>query len=1069
MRKNFCEKKPKYYLNQEDEFVIENYNFSKPFANFFPGIAGKYGIPMWLFYVNRGQGVCSFGVQDKDHAIMEFFPANKAWQLVSSHGFRTFIKIKTGKKSLFYEPFHNGFTSAQFKLSNKMRISPSGLIIEEENLTLGIKVKIEYFNIPNDSYAALSRNLTITNLKNKLQTIELLDGLSQIVPFGINNFFLKKMSRTIEAWINVENLEKGAPFFRLTTDPADRPETIHINEGNFYLGFDQDGKTVPVIINPEDIFGSCTDLSCPRKFLSKQNFSPAGQTSIKSRMPSAFSFIKFRLAGKKQKTLHSLTGHMRSAGMLNSAIKRIASSEYITKKAGENRKLIAGLQEDIATKSNSKKFDLYAKQTYLDNLLRGGYPLKLKNSPVLYIYSRKHGDLERDYNKFQLQAAYLSQGNGNYRDVHQNRRNDIWFNPEIKDENFISLLNLIQLDGFNPLVIKSMKFILEELEEQKTQLKQKLAKLTSRDNSQKIINFLKNPFTPGELIFFIEESKIKIGCSFDDFLSLVIPSLVKIQEAEHSEGFWSDHWTYNLDLLESYLSLYPEKLKEILFDKRAFTFYDNTEVVKPRAEKYLLRDGLPRQLHSAAPDTGKKTLIKKRETLPNVVRKEFGRGDIYYTSLINKLLCLLVNKLASLDPFGAGIEMEADKPNWYDALNGLPALFGSSSCETFELKRMVIFIKSALEKSQREKIEITKEFYEFLTGLKELLIKNLEGASDYEYWDKSSSLKEDYREKTKLGVSGEELATETKEIYDILELALKKLDSGLAKAKDKGIYYSYFINQPIEFTHLKTPFIKPASFTQKKIPLFLEGQMHALRLAQSADEAKSLYKATKASPLYDQALKMYKVTAPLDKMPNDIGRCRAFAPGWLENESVWLHMEYKYLLEILKQGLYEEFYEEFKNILIPFQKPEKYGRSILENSSFIVSSAFPDKRLHGNGFVARLSGSTAEFLEMWLIMSAGLKPFFLDEHNKLNLRLKPILKGGLFDKKGGYSFNFLSKVKITYHNPKRQDTFKKGVEIRRITFKDKNGSPVELAADTIPAPYAEQVRLREITSLHLYF
>ncbi|MDD5730444.1 MAG: hypothetical protein PHN57_04885, partial [Candidatus Omnitrophica bacterium] len=117
------EKKPKYYLNREAEFIIENYNFSKPFANFFPGIAGKYGIPMWVFYVNRGQGICSFGTKDKDHAILEFQPANKSWYLVFSLGFRTFIKSYSEGKSVFYEPFHNGIVNAGFDLNNKMSVS----------------------------------------------------------------------------------------------------------------------------------------------------------------------------------------------------------------------------------------------------------------------------------------------------------------------------------------------------------------------------------------------------------------------------------------------------------------------------------------------------------------------------------------------------------------------------------------------------------------------------------------------------------------------------------------------------------------------------------------------------------------------------------------------------------------------------------------------------------------------------------------------------------------------------------------------------------------------------------
>ncbi len=44
--------KVKYYLDKSGEFVIENYNYAKPFFSFFPGIAGTWGIPAWVFYVN---------------------------------------------------------------------------------------------------------------------------------------------------------------------------------------------------------------------------------------------------------------------------------------------------------------------------------------------------------------------------------------------------------------------------------------------------------------------------------------------------------------------------------------------------------------------------------------------------------------------------------------------------------------------------------------------------------------------------------------------------------------------------------------------------------------------------------------------------------------------------------------------------------------------------------------------------------------------------------------------------------------------------------------------------------
>ena len=47
-------------------------------------------------------------------------------------------------------------------------------------------------------------------------------------------------------------------------------------------------------------------------------------------------------------------------------------------------------------------------------------------------------------------------------------------------------------------------------------------------------------------------------------------------------------------------------------------------------------------------------------------------------------------------------------------------------------------------------------------------------------------------------------------------------------------------------------------------------------------------------------------------------------------------MEFKYILELIKNELYEEFFEDIKTAMPPFMNPEVYGRSILENSSFIA-------------------------------------------------------------------------------------------------------------------------------------
>ncbi|OQW95694.1 MAG: hypothetical protein BWK77_07020, partial [Verrucomicrobia bacterium A1] len=187
--------KPAYALGDSGEFVIENYNLAKPFASFFPGIAGPHGIPMWVFYVNRAQCVCSIGIEDKEHPIMEFLSANRAYQLTSTQCFRTFLKLGRGAKQRFYEPFQQHAADAGMSRTQRMIIFPAQLTLEETNRTLGLKFTVDYFNVPEDSYAGLIRVLRIENLGRKSVAMELLDGLPLIIPYGVDNYNLKHMRR----------------------------------------------------------------------------------------------------------------------------------------------------------------------------------------------------------------------------------------------------------------------------------------------------------------------------------------------------------------------------------------------------------------------------------------------------------------------------------------------------------------------------------------------------------------------------------------------------------------------------------------------------------------------------------------------------------------------------------------------------------------------------------------------------------------------------------------------------------------------------------------------------------
>ena len=357
-------KQSTYNLTQTGEFVITHYNRSKLFSSFFPGIAGKLGIPMWVFYVNRGQAVCSMGIQDKQHPIMEFLPANWAYNLVTRQGFRTFLKLSDHPSINFYEPFQNQLQHNQLELTQRMIISPSQLTLEELNQTLGLQISVEYFTVPQDNYAGLIRKLHIQNLSSKSLTLEGLDGLPLIIPYGVDNQFLKHMRRLIEAFVEVVNYDKGVPFFKGKVEPADRPDVLKIEKGNFYLGFEskeQKNDLVIPIVDPEKIFGTQSDYSYPENFLMNSSADMKKDQILENRLPCAMGHFQTTIPAGGTYTYTSVIGHCSSLLELDRVVSKITQKEYIKSKADANQEIIAKLTQNNLICSNETTLDYYVR------------------------------------------------------------------------------------------------------------------------------------------------------------------------------------------------------------------------------------------------------------------------------------------------------------------------------------------------------------------------------------------------------------------------------------------------------------------------------------------------------------------------------------------------------------------------------------------------------------------------------------------------------------------------------------------------------------------------------------
>ncbi len=1026
------------YYFKDGQFIIENYNQKNPFANFLPGVAGKMGIPLWTFYVNRGQAISGYGLQDKNHPIMTFTPANKAYETVAFDGFRTFIKTSNA----LYEPFQ-----VDSKHTHKMMIDQSSFSIEEHNKSLGIKTKVTYFGLANEPMASLVRKVQITNTSSYCSSFEILDGIAEILPSGIQNEAFKSVSNVLASWMDVKHLDDNIAFYCLRGSTGDSSEVNMINDGNFYLAFTKKGLIKP-IVDKHLVFGQNTAKTTPQYFMSHSIEHIVSSPQVfANKLPCAFMPLKTSLEAGESIELYALSGHSQNIELLRKMIPRVTCSEYIKTKQIEASTVIEIMLNDVNTDSAYPIFDKYVKQNYLDNILRGGYPEKIGNT-IYHLFSRRHGDLERDYNFFSLAPEYYSQGNGNFRDVCQNRRMDSFINKDVDRFNIYQFANLIQLDGYNPLSINGTLFTLNPAIDQEA-----LVKRHFDCEPSKGLECLKRPFTPGKIVNCVERNQLSVKTDTETYLNDIINHSDAHIEASFGEGFWIDHFTYIIDLIETYQNIFPDRMSQLLFDSHDYAYYDSPVSVKSVLEKRMLNDDQQVRQYDSLRHYDKEK-IAQLKMHPNNSNWAKIRGKVYQSNLYIKLLVLVLTKHSNLDPHGLGIEMEANKPGWNDAMNGLPGLIGSGFSETIELLRIIEFM---LKQSTSDLLTLPIELYDLLIALKQ--------STSYLSQIKS---KETYRDAIRFGLSGKLKSIAIEHVTQYLESLRNHIHKSINTLYEEhqGIIPTFLFYNVTQYelqydndTAMLSPkgkqLVKPLQYQRASLPAFLEAPARLFKTDFDKHKLHDMHQAILKSELYDHTLKVYKTSVSLDQESHEIGRIHAFTKGWLERESNFLHMTYKYLLGLLKAGFYKAFYDALNTNLVCFMDPSIYGRSTLENSSFIVPTNNPNPQIHGQGFFARLSGSTVETINMWAIMMTGGQPFKYVE-GKLILKLEPKLDKSFFKTDKTLTFNFLKDIEVTYVNDNLSHTYEQ-CDITKIEL-TKDGVTTAYHSDSLTGEIAYDVR-----------
>jgi hypothetical protein len=283
--------------------------------------------------------------------------------------------------------------------------------------------------------------------------------------------------------------------------------------------------------------------------------------------------------------------------------------------------------------------------------------IRLSYTYLPLIFSRRHGDPSRPWNRFsiklkQLDGSVLIDYEGNWRDIFQNWEALAYSYPEFVQNIICTFLNATTVDGYNPYRI-TYRGVDWELPEQG------------------------NPWA--------------------------------------NIGYWSDHQViYLLKLMEISEKVHPGRFERLL-NRLLFSYAHVPYQIKHYAD--LLKNPFNTIIFDWDLERQIEQRIREQGTDGKLVH--LSNGKVLHVSLTEKLLTLLLAKLANFVPEG-GIWMNTQRPEWNDANNALVGK-GLSVVMLCYLRRFIVFCRQVFGRSESQSVLISKEVYEFYTQVSEIL------------------------------------------------------------------------------------------------------------------------------------------------------------------------------------------------------------------------------------------------------------------------------------------------------------------------------------------------------------
>jgi hypothetical protein len=621
----------------------------------------------WMFLSSRGGLSC--GRINPENALFPYYTDDKIHDASTYSGPLTILLIEAEKRTYLWEPFQM-LSPDVYRVQRNLYKNGTGnrLIFEAINQTLQVCFRYAWQN--SDRYGFVRQSL-LSNLSDKEIRVELVDGIRNILPYGVNRMLQSNMSTLVDGYKKCElHSTTGLGIYTLSSILTDRAEPSEALKATTVWSAGLEHPRYLLSEDQADAF--------------RKGMVPESETILKGRRGAYLVYDAIPLhpgeirewiivaeINQDPSDVPALIRELESADVIKAVMEDV---ERGTRQLGH----LVGLADGIQCSGNAMKSARHFSNT-LFNIMRGGifpegYGVRLRdfldfmekwNQPVFlrhhaslsalsdesiryhdllafsekqddpdlvrlvseYLpltFSRRHGDPSRPWNSFSIDVKN-EKGDlnfnyqGNWRDIFQNWEALALSFPGFIESFITKFVNASTMDGYNPYRITRDGFDWEVLD----------------------------PSDPWSNI-----------------------------------GYWGDHQViYLVKLLELSRKFHPGTIRELLTTDRfvyaniPYRIKPYGSIVKDPQDTILYDDELAGVIAERVNKTGSDGKLVYRD------------GEIYRVELAEKLLVNLLAKLSNFIP-GGGIWMNTQRPEWNDANNALVGN-GLSMVTLYYLRRYV--------------------------------------------------------------------------------------------------------------------------------------------------------------------------------------------------------------------------------------------------------------------------------------------------------------------------------------------------------------------------------------------